>query len=39
MPPVSRVRGLEPRAALEELLRRGRAVTDFGVAVEILPGT
>jgi len=30
---------LAPRAALQELLRRGRAITDFGVAVEILPGT
>jgi subtilisin family serine protease len=30
---------LEPRAALQELLRRGRPITDFGMAVEILPGT
>jgi len=30
---------LAPRAALQELLRRGRPITDFGVAVEILPGT
>jgi subtilisin family serine protease len=30
---------LEPRAALEELLRRGRPTKDFGIAVEILPGT
>jgi hypothetical protein len=31
--------GLEPRAALDELLRRGRPIKDFGAAVEILPGT
>jgi subtilisin family serine protease len=31
--------GRAPRAALEELLRRGRPIKDFGVAVEILPGT
>jgi subtilisin family serine protease len=31
--------GREPRAALEELLRRGRPIKDFGAAVEILPGT
>jgi subtilisin family serine protease len=31
--------GFTPRAALEELLRRGRRINDFGVAVEILPGT
>jgi hypothetical protein len=30
---------LAPRAALQELLRRGQPVTDFGMAVEILPGT
>jgi subtilisin family serine protease len=30
---------LTPRAALEELLRRGRPIPDFGVALEILPGT
>lgn len=30
---------LAPRAALEELLRRGQPVEDFGVALEILPGT
>jgi subtilisin family serine protease len=31
--------GLAPRAALDELLRRGRPIKDFGNAVEILPGT
>jgi Subtilase family len=31
--------GLKPRAALEELLRRGRPIEGFGTAVEILPGT
>jgi subtilisin family serine protease len=30
---------LQPRAAMEELLRRGRPTPDFGVALEILPGT
>jgi subtilisin family serine protease len=30
---------LAPQAALQELLRRGRPINDFGVAVEILPGT
>jgi subtilisin family serine protease len=28
-----------PRAAFQELLRRGQAIPDYGVAVEILPGT
>jgi subtilisin family serine protease len=28
-----------PRAALQELLRRGRPINEFGIAVEILPGT
>jgi subtilisin family serine protease len=31
--------GLTPRAALDELLRRGQPIDDFGRAVEILPGT
>jgi hypothetical protein len=30
---------LTPRAALKELLSRGKPVKDFGVALEILPGT
>jgi subtilisin family serine protease len=30
---------LAPRAALEKLLRRGRPIPDFGVALGILPGT
>lgn len=30
---------LAPRAALEKLLQRGRPIPDFGVALEILPGT
>jgi subtilisin family serine protease len=30
---------LGPRAALEELLRRGRSIPDYGVVLEILPGT
>lgn len=30
---------LQPRAAMEELLRRGRPTPGFGAALEILPGT
>jgi hypothetical protein len=32
-------RQMAPRAALEELLSRGKPVKDFGVALDILPGT